>query len=150
MSAMTADVVIDNLDGWQTKLVYLNAGVAVDVWYKGGVMYYLAAGRITPVNVAAGLQPAGINTEQITTTAVGQLIPVATGGCWNIDSASPALTDEGVLLSADASAASDNPGDLDTGLSSTGDAGFGFVVKYDSTNTSLWTDIGRKAIAVIS
>ena len=54
----------------------------------------------------------------------------------------------GVIVSADASATSDNPADLDTGLSATGDTTFGFVVKFETG--FLWTDIGRKAIAVTS
>lgn len=151
MAALTADIEMAHAGGFEIGKFALNGGVASDIWYKGAILYYLAAGRLTPVNTTAGLQPAGICLEQKTTTAVDEDIMTATKGCWRIVPASAALTDEGALLSCDASAVSDNPADLDTGLSSTGDTAFAFVVKFDDAGTDgLWCDTGRKAIAVVS
>lgn len=150
MAALTADVSPSMASMWNPHSIEAEAGV-IDTYYDGGVSYVLAAGRITPVNTAAGLQPLGLNQGQVTTTATsGQTVKVACTGLWLINYATPALTDEGVLLSADASALSDNPADLDTGLTSTGDTAFAFVVKLDTTSTGCWCDIARKAIAVVS
>lgn len=149
MAALTADTNPPIASLWH-HAIEAEAGV-VDTFYDGGVSFILAAGRVTPVNTAAGLQPLGLNLGQVTTTATsGQTVKVAYDGVHLINYTTPALTDEGDLLCVDASTLSDNTADMDTGLSATGDTKFGFILKLDSTSTGCWVNIGRKAIAVVS
>ena len=140
---------MEHMDLWPIKQISLEAGLA-DAFYDGAIIYTLAAGQVTPVNTTAGLQPAGINVGQITTTAAAELVEIATAGCWLINYTTPVQTDEGTILSCDASAVSDNPADLNTGITATGDTTFAFIVKLGTTGTGSWCDIGRKAIAVVS
>ena len=123
-----------------------------DIFYRGGLCYYLAAGGITPV-AAAGLEFAGICLEGSngTTTSGTTRVKVATGGEWLIKySGTPALTDEGTLLSCDVSAASDNPTDLILHSGgATGDFGIGVITEYVSATLGAWVNIERNTLATV-
>ena len=128
----------------------LVCGVA-DIFYRGGLCYYLAAGGITPV-AAAGLEFAGICLEGSngTTTSGTTRVKVATGGEWLIKySGTPALTDEGTLLDVDVSAASDNPADLILdSAGATGDFPIGKIVEFVSATAGAWVSFDNRALGV--
>ncbi len=134
---------------WDINQVALEAGGA-DVFYDGAILFHLAAGRVTPVNTSGGLIGVGINIGQITTTAAADLVDVATSGLWLIDYTTPVQGDEGQIISSDASAVSDNPADLNTGITATGDTTFAIVVKLSTTAAGAWCDISRKAVPLTS
>jgi hypothetical protein len=127
----------------------LVCGVA-DIFYRGGLCWYLAAGGITPV-AASGLPFAGICLEGSngTTTSGTTRIKVATGGEFLIlYQGTPALTDEGTLLDCDVSAASDNPADLILdSAGGTGDFPIGIIVEYVSATAGAWVNLNQIALA---
>ena len=129
----------------------LVCGVA-DIFYKGGLCFYLAAGGITPV-AASGLEFAGICLEGsngTTTSGTTRIKVAAPHGQWLIKwSGTPALTDEGVLVFVDISAASDNPADLvlEAGAA-TGDFAIGKVVEFVSATAGGWVDFDDKTLLV--
>ena len=131
------------------KIRELIAGVT-DIFYKGGLCYWASGGGITPV-AASGLEFAGICMEGVSATNAVTRIKVATGGEWLLlYSGTPALTDEGTLLSVDVSAASDNPADLLLhSAGATGDFGIGVITEFVSAARGAWVNIERNTLATV-
>lgn len=151
MAVLSADSTAISRHRGETKVRYLVAGVA-DIFYKGALVFWAAGGGITPVP-AAGLEFAGIVAEASdgTTTSGTTRVKVHTGGEHLIlYNGTPALTDEGTLLSCDVSAASDNPTDLILhSAGATGDFGIGVITEYVSAAAGAWVNIERNTLATV-
>lgn len=143
MAALSADSTADLRTRGPISRRYLTSGVT-DVYYKGAVVSYLAAGKITPVP-ASGLSFAGIVDEGSNgSIGTSTKVSVITGGEIHIPFTNFALTDEGFGVYVDRSAASDNPVDL-VPLAGTPESAqdylMGKVIEY--TTTGCWIKLAE-------
>jgi len=153
MAVLSADSTAVSAHRGNCRRVRLTNGVSDETYYKGAIVYYLGAGKITPVN-AADLVPAGIVAEA-SDGAIGTsaTVDVWVEGEFLIAYATPAVTDEGQMIYTDISAASDNPADLlpagHASISATNDIAFGRVIQFVSSTAGSWVRIDDKSAVTL-
>ena len=154
MAVLSADSTAVSRHRGECRRAKLVNGVADETYYKGAIVYYLAAGKITPVN-AAGLVPAGIVAEA-SDGAIGTsaTVDVWIAGEFLIAYATPAQTDEGQMVYTDVSAASDNPAELlpagHGSLSTGNDIAFGRVIEFVSSTAGSWVRLNDKSAVTLT
>ena len=137
MAALTADLHMDSV-GNPVK-VALNSGVA-DTYFKGAMVFALAAGSITPV-AAASLPFLGIVAEQVV-AAIGDEVDVFIDGYFWMAFVTPAVGNEGeVLCMAADGTLSDNVADATPVSDITpvlaGDILIGKIIRVNGTTNGL-------------
>lgn len=144
--ALTGPVEIKFFEGTSRKMAKTSA--VADTIYAGSVLSVAAAGGVTntPADV---LTSAGLAAET-KTVAIGDTLQVWYAGIAFIPNAAAALTDEGVMLYVDQSAASNDPSvGLVVSAQSAHDYPFGRIVRA-SVGVGWYVDLADRAISQVA
>lgn len=147
MAALSADIQMDHREDTlqRTEIV----SYVTDVYYKGALAFYSAAGEgITPV-CASGTLFAGVVECQVSATAGVTKVKLVNGVFKFPKAGASAQASQAVGFYADVSGGSDNPADTIVTSPATGDNVVGVGVQYaDSTHT--WVDTRVRSIPTVA